>query len=916
MTFPATPLPMGVELYIDGAWTDITSYVYSRDAIDIRRGKSSESGTSDPSSMTLTLDNRDGRWSPRNPSSPYYGKIGRNTPIRAWVENGEPRNAWLSGYYFTAPDSVALSITGDIDLRGDLSLASWRPSAATYVSAVKSSSYGLYVSSSGYLVLQWTADGTNYNTLASSEPIPGSQTGRKAVRATLDVNNGAGGKTARFYYSDDDTISGTWIEFGSANTTAGTTSIFNSTGDLYCYAAYGEFFDAEVRNGIGGSIVAKPAFTTRTNGASSFADSYSNTWTGQGGATVSNRHYRFWGEVTTWPQKWDVSGRDIYVPIECSGILRRIGQGNSPVASPLFHGTQTIGSNLVAYWPLEDAVGSTTMRAATDGVRAAEIVGSPTLAAYGDFVCSGDIPKMGTGRFVCRVPQYTNTDEFQVRLLLRLDSTMTNGTVLARIYTNNSLGWIDLVYLTASNGGLYLQPYTNLGVATTASSTLNTSVATGSGGGLNAVDIRLDIEASKNGAGVDFLIAELEPGQSTGYYNTGNVASATLGSATTVVINPNGSDLKETVVGHVTVEKAITSIFDLSSQLNAYWGEEAAVRYRRILSENGFSGTSLGYTIGWGGESELMGYEKIAAYLSLLRECEASDGGILYEQRQGLGLAYRSLESLAGQAEVVALDYAGENLARFEPVDDDQYARNKVTVTRDGGSSATVEDTTSSMSTQDPPDGVGLYDTSVTLSLARDGQAQQRAGWLVHTGTVDEARWPSITINLAHPDFVADPVLTRQILTADIGDRLTVANPPSWVPPDDIDQIIIGTSERFAQFEHSITFVCVPASAYRIAVFDSTTAEDVRWDTGGSTLSAGATSTATSLSVAVPDGVLWTHADGDFDVMVSGERMTVTAVSGTSSPQTFTVTRSVNGVVKAQSSGAVVELFKPTYYMP
>lgn len=39
--------------------------------------------------------------------------------------------------------------------------------------------------------------------------------------------------------------------------------------------------------------------------------------------------------------------------------------------------------------------------------------------------------------------------------------------------------------------------------------------------------------------------------------------------------------------------------------------------------------------------------------------------------------------------------------------------------------------------------------------------------------------------------------------------------------------------------------------------------------------------------------------------------MTVTAVSGASSPQTFTVTRSVNAVVKAHSSAADVRLAQP-----
>ena len=58
---------------------------------------------------------------------------------------------------------------------------------------------------------------------------------------------------------------------------------------------------------------------------------------------------------------------------------------------------------------------------------------------------------------------------------------------------------------------------------------------------------------------------------------------------------------------------------------------------------------------------------------------------------------------------------------------------------------------------------------------------------------------------------------------------------------------------------------------------------------------------------------LWTTSAGDFpfDINIGGEQITVTNITGASSPQTFTVTRSVNGVVKAQSSGADVRLFFP-----
>ena len=76
MAFPDTPLGTTVELGIGGVWTDITRDVHLPDRVVIR---SAQAGTVSPGSCTLTLNNLDGRYSPRNPLSPYYGVIGRNT---------------------------------------------------------------------------------------------------------------------------------------------------------------------------------------------------------------------------------------------------------------------------------------------------------------------------------------------------------------------------------------------------------------------------------------------------------------------------------------------------------------------------------------------------------------------------------------------------------------------------------------------------------------------------------------------------------------------------------------------------------------------------------------------------------------------------------------------------------------------
>jgi hypothetical protein len=83
--------PVQIELLINGEWVDITAYVMVRDDggnISITRGRRDEGGTADHAVLNLLLDNRDGRWSPRNPTGTYYGLIGRNQPIRVSVPNG------------------------------------------------------------------------------------------------------------------------------------------------------------------------------------------------------------------------------------------------------------------------------------------------------------------------------------------------------------------------------------------------------------------------------------------------------------------------------------------------------------------------------------------------------------------------------------------------------------------------------------------------------------------------------------------------------------------------------------------------------------------------------------------------------------------------------------------------------------
>lgn len=80
---------MGADLSADPAtwaWTNITSYV--RGDITVSRGKPNQAAAAEPTQATFRLANTDSRFTPWHPSSPYYGQWLRGTPVRVWLNPG------------------------------------------------------------------------------------------------------------------------------------------------------------------------------------------------------------------------------------------------------------------------------------------------------------------------------------------------------------------------------------------------------------------------------------------------------------------------------------------------------------------------------------------------------------------------------------------------------------------------------------------------------------------------------------------------------------------------------------------------------------------------------------------------------------------------------------------------------------
>jgi hypothetical protein len=183
---------------------------------------------------------------------------------------------FYSSHACSVDHTAANSITGDIDIRAHLSLDNWSPAdeshiAVNFPGAGGDFGWRFYIGGGqwGRPVLQWSPNGTDLITAMVADwtywnavkPADGADLW---LRVTLDVNNGAGGSTAKFYTSSNAGYS--WTQFGADVVTAGTTSIHATTGQLMLGGRgsvasvvgpmTGRLYHIEIHNGIAGPIVA------------------------------------------------------------------------------------------------------------------------------------------------------------------------------------------------------------------------------------------------------------------------------------------------------------------------------------------------------------------------------------------------------------------------------------------------------------------------------------------------------------------------------------------------------------------------------------------------------------------------------------------------------------------------------------
>lgn len=534
------------------------------------------------------------------------------------------------------------------------------------------------------------------------------------------------------------------------------------------------------------------------------------------------------------------------------------------------------------------------------------ISGTPSFASNSDFVCSDALPTLSGSTWAGSPPPGVTWSTNEISLLVETSSGDTDGSVVASVYTAGAVARADLVYNTATGGELTLNCYNSTGTLLASTGPTGYVDASDNLLGTDGVPGVLNISLAASGGSV---IATVVATPANLAFGSGFVATTPMtggiGAITSLVINPDGS-LDGASVGHIAIGSSASFAGPSDSLVSAWIGELAANRFLRLCTEEGIPVRIYGHPQ----LSAPMGYQTIETLTNLLQECETTDRGMQYEPRTCLALGYRTLTSLYNQAPTATVSYTSAQLAQgFSSTSDDQLTLNDVTVTSQDASSARFFLASGPMSVQPPPNGIGRVDTSIEVNAAADSQLGSIAGWILHVSTTQGDRVPSIPFDMGRhqtPPAVA---------LLDIGDFVAITNPPYWVQYDEIDQLCAGFTEAFGPFGlWQISANAFPEQPYEILQIAGGTGRATRLDTDGSTLATGVSATATTISVTTLAGYpVWTTAPADFpfDIGMAGERLTVTNITGSTSPQTFTVTRSVNGVAKTQTVGAAISLWYP-----
>jgi hypothetical protein len=932
-------------------WTDLTDRVNQPD-LTISRYRSSPGsagGETPASGFSVLLANGDGALTPRKAGTTpsYYPNVRRGTPVRHYLTGGAS-SLQLDGSAtcrMSTPDhasfNVGAAMAGAVGFHAPVR----QPVVQNYEVFGQFNTSGgqrswlFFLSIYGHAALRLSSDGTAETDAVTTLALPRPDSGPYTVGWVFDGDDGAGGHTVAWYFlrgTVADLLADPAAYLFETFTGAGTLTLHDSTGTPGVgdvagsgFAPYPGLIDRvylRATDFATGTVIVDASPAAEAPGTTSFVDDSASgkTWTLAGTAAITDRKITATGQLAANTATYPGHGvaNTAQRTWEIAGILRRLRSGRQakPLRSALYRAvTAPVADTLVkAYWPLEDGRDSTEVFTPIGGDPGGGVGGSVTLASYSDLAASSPLPSVGGGQ------------PFGWSMSLDrgvVDDTTWEHTMIVDIPVAPDAGageYLDLQRINCLGG------YTSQWVLRIddtdwhvfAKNLDGVNVLSTTGGVNTAMfgqPMIVTLSISLSGANITWDL-DLIPLDGTGtvYGGSGTLASLTVPAGSPVrLLNLMPSAPQEGFsFGHFILTEGAVSGW-LAPADSAFVGEPATTRFARLCREQGIAALVDGpYSLAGGSDwddaiaagAQPMGAQRPLPLLTLLTECETIETGIMGESRELLGLTLRSGSTMLEQPPRLTL--TSEVVPPLTPTDDDRDLITSATVTRPEGSSAVYTDDTAA----DEDTGEGLYEGAREINAETDAQLAPFAAWIVQEATWPEERYDSVRVELAKNaataadwgDFCA-------------GDVLEATSLPDPERSASLTQIANGWTDTIGAFTRTVVINTRPEGPWSPGVLDTDPAAPdtdlARIDSRGTTLTGSLSSSATGGQSVTITGTVWTTSAlyQPMIVRIDEEDIELSAISGATSPQTFTIaTRGVNGTTAAaHAAGAEIHPAKP-----
>jgi len=617
-------------------WTDVTGYVLAANSININHGRQDEHSQAGPNTCALTLDNRDGRFSPGLASSPYYPNVKIGRPERVAV------NFCTTGDYGTF-EADATGWFGTNATVARTTAQAHSGSASLSVTATTAASMAAVSENSG----------------TAAFPVAAST----VYRATGWVRTAVTGRTTDMRID--------WYDSGG-------TLISTDNG-------------ADVTDSTTWQLVT----LTATSPATAVYGRPRVLWTGPPAA--GEVHYvddvrfdvdRYTGYVDEWPVEWPAAVSTWAVSgITATSRMARLGLLNKLKS---IVEQEILADSPVAYYTMGEAEGATRANDSSgNGQERLVSAGSGTAVTFGTAT--------GPGTDGLTAAQFAAGGKY---LRADYGSSLLPGACsieCALLVSAAPSAASRAVYLTAFNsaGGIYLQMETD-GTLTAGFGSL-TATTSGSYADGQTHHVMMVTDGLTDGATVDLYVDGVL--EATATDAPGAPFNAPASPSLYLLGQPELATAAATIA-HVAIFDSELSLTRVSAHatavLNGFSAETAAARLARYAGYAGipaaeYSFSSLATTpmahIDTTGKGPV----------ELMQTVETTDGGVLYDGTDGV-LTYVARSSRYNATARLTLDVAaGEVQIGYSPKLDRSALINKMTATlSDGTYSVTAENTTSS----------------------------------------------------------------------------------------------------------------------------------------------------------------------------------------------------------------------------